>query len=154
MTKTLPMSRFIQSYNQHLTEAERTGEVLVLEQRAGRPTWVLETETAARALESATSFLASALSAIAHDSELSLRFPDALASTLPWMAFLPENDRAEFAREAADTLRACASVGRYTAFATLIEDWRATAEVWSDPDLARSLAAPIDEPLDMPVDAQ
>ncbi|MGO1285236.1 MAG: hypothetical protein ACTHWF_14690 [Brachybacterium sp.] len=153
MTKTLPMSRFIQSYNQHLTEAERTGETLVLEQRAGRPTWVLETEDAARALESATGFLATALTAIARDSALIGRFPDALASALPWVTFLPDAEREEFAREATETLLASASLGRYTAFATLIEDWRATAEVWSDPDLARSLSAPIDEPLDTPVDA-
>ena len=154
MTKALPMSRFIQNYNQHLLEAERTGEGLLLQQRAGRPAWVIETEAASRALESATSFLASALSAIVHDSELSERFPEALASTLPWVEFLPEQDRADFAREAADTLRACASVGRYTAFAALIDDWRATAEIWSDPDLSRSLRSRIDEPLDIAVEAE
>lgn len=152
MTKTLPISRFIQNYNKHLSEAERTGESLVLQQRAGRPAWLLETESSARALESAMDFLASALSVIAHDDTLSTRFPDALASGLPWMSFLPEEDRARFAREAADMLRACAAVGRYAAFSTLIEEWRATAAVWSDPALARSLNAPIDEPLGDPVD--
>ena len=147
------MSRFIQNYNQHLTEAERSGETLLLQQRAGRPAWVLETESSARALESATGFVAAALSAIVHDPVLITRFPDALASALPWVSFLPEADRAEFSREAVDTLRACAAIGRYAAFDTLIEDWKATAAVWSDPDLARSLSTPIDEPLSEPVDA-
>jgi hypothetical protein len=78
---------------------------------------------------------------------------DALASTLPWVAFLQEDDRRTFVEEAVSTLRACASIGRYAAFASLVEDWRNTAEIWSDPALARSLATPIDEPVDLSVDA-
>lgn len=94
----------------------------MLQQRAGRPSWVLEPESASRALESATEFVAGALSVIAHDSMLISRFPQELTSTLRWVAFLPERDRDEFAREAVDMLKACAAVGRYTAFATFIED--------------------------------
>jgi hypothetical protein len=151
MAKTLPMSRFIQNYNQHLAEAERTDDVLVLQQRAGRPAWVMETEGRARATAEATDFLSAALAALVHDEALVGRFAAALAATLPWVAFLPERDREAFATEAADTLRACASIGRFTAFADLIEDWRNIAEIWSDPNLAASLAAEVAEPLDHPV---
>lgn len=151
MTKTLPMSRFIQNYNQHLVEAERTDDVLVLQQRAGRPAWVLETEGRTRATAEATDFLSAALTALVHDETLIDRFASALSAALPWVAFLPKPDREEFATEAADTLRACASIGRFTAFADLIEDWRNTAEIWSDPGLAASLRAEVPEPLDVPV---
>lgn len=151
MAKTLPMSRFIQNYNQHLVEAEKTDDVLVLQQRAGRPAWVLETEGRARATAEATGFISAALVALVHDETLVDRFAVALAAALPWVAFLPEADREAFAIEAADTLRACASIGRFTAFADLIEDWRNTAEVWSDPALAASLSADVPKPLDQPV---
>jgi hypothetical protein len=151
MAKTLPMSRFIQNYNRHLAEAERTGDVLVLRQRAGRPSWVLETEGRVQATAEATDFLSAALAGLAHDEVLVERFAAALATALPWVAFLPEDDRAAFVGEAADTLRACASIGRYTAFADLIEEWRNTAEIWSDPALAESLSADIKDPLDVPV---
>lgn len=151
MAKTLPMSRFIQNYNEHLSEAERTDDVLVLRQRAGRPAWVLETEDRARATAQATDFISAALVALAHDEALTERFAAALAATLPWMTFLPEADREAFVTDAADTLRACASIGRFTAFADLIEEWRNTAGVWSDPALAESLAAEVPEPLDQPV---
>lgn len=151
MAKTLPMSRFIQNYNQHLAEAEQTDDVLVLQQRAGRPAWVLETEDRVRATAEATDFLSAALAALVHDEALVDRFAESLAAALPWVAFLPEQDREAFATEAADTLRACASIGRFTAFADLVEDWRNTAEAWSDPDLAASLAAEVSEPLDQPV---
>ena len=152
MAKTLPMSRFIQNYNQHLAEAERTDGVLVLRQRAGRPSWVLETEGRVQATAEATDFLSAALAGLAHDEVLVERFAAALVTALPWIAFLPEPDRETFVREAADTLRACASIGRYTAFADLIEDWRNTAEIWSDPALAESLSADITDPLDVSVD--
>jgi hypothetical protein len=148
---TMPMSRFIQNYKQHLTEAELTDDVIVLEQRAGQPSWILETERRARATAEATGFVTAALAALVHDDSLVERFAASLTTTLPWVAFLPEPDRATFAVESAETLRACASIGRYTAFADLIEDWRNTAEIHSDPELAAALSTDIDEPLDQPV---
>ena len=53
--------------------------------------------------------------------------------------------------EATDCLRACASIGRFTAFSDLVDDWRNTAELWSDPQLAAALRADVSEPLDVPV---
>lgn len=143
------MSRFIQNYNQHLTEAEHTDDVLVLQQRAGRPTWVLKTEGRDRATTEATDFLSAALVALVHDETMVDRFAVALAATLPWVSFLPTQDQQSFATEATDTLRACASICRFTAFADLIEDWRTTAEVWSDPTLAATLTREVPEPLDL-----
>lgn len=149
--KTLPMSRFIQNYNQHLADAERTDDVLVLQQRAGRPSWVLESESRVRATAEATDFLATVLVALVHDEALVDRFSASLATALPWVAFLPEEDREAFATEAADTLRACASIGRFTVFAELLEDWRNTAEIFAEPALASSLSTEISEPLGEPV---
>lgn len=145
------MSRFIQNYNQHLAAAEETDGSLLLQQRAGRPSWVLETEGRARAAAEATDFLAAVLVELVHDETLVDRFAAALSAALPWVRFLPTQDREEFAIEAVTTLRACASIGRFTAFAGLIEDWRNTAEIWSDPALAASLASEVPEPLDQPV---
>lgn len=125
--------------------------MLVLVQRAGRMSWVLESESRVRATAEATDFLSAALAALAHDETLVERFAAHLLTTLPWVAFLPDGDRRQFIAEASDTLRACASLGRFTAFADLIDEWRNTAEVWSDPALAAALGSDIDEPLDQPV---
>lgn len=151
MTMTLPMSRFIQNYNQHLTSAEQSDAVIVLEQRAGRPAWVLESEQRVRANAEATEYLAAVLAAIVRDEALVGRFSSLLPASLPWVAFLPEHDREEFAVETAEMLRACASIGRYTAFAELIGDWRNTAEAWSDRNLVAGLSGDISEPLDQRV---
>lgn len=141
------MSRFIQNYKQHLGEAEQHDAVLILQQRGGRPSWVLETESRARATAESTEFLAAALVALVHDEALIASFADGLAAALPWTTFLPEPDRETFAVEAVDTLRACAAIGRFTAFADLIADWRSTAEIWSDPALAAALSTEVNEPL-------
>lgn len=70
----MPMSRFIQNYNQHLTSAEATDAVIILEQRAGRPSWVLESEHRVRANAEATEYLAAVLTALVHDDALVERF--------------------------------------------------------------------------------
>lgn len=151
MAKALPMSRFIQNYNQHLAEAERTGSAIVLQQRAGRPSWVLETESRVQATAAAADFLSAALVALVRDEKMTEKFVSSLTESLPWTVFLPEPDREAFAAEAAETLHACASIGRFTAFADLVEDWRNTAEIWSDTSLAASLRTDIPEPLNQPV---
>lgn len=135
-----------------MAEAERDDSLLILQQRAGRPAWVLETESRAQATSEATGFLSAALVALVQDEALVQGFADALVSALPWVTFLPPAERETFAKEAADTLRACASIGRYTAFADLIGNWRNTADIWSDSTLATALGSEVTEPLDEPVD--
>ena len=71
---------------------------------------------------------------------------------MPRLSFLTDVGRRQFVVEAVDTLRACAALRRYTAFADLIEDWRNTADIMSDPELAVALTGDITEPLDIPVD--
>lgn len=151
MAKTMPMSRFIQNYNQHLVDAELTDDVLVLQQRGDRPTWVLESAGRVQAASDATRLLSDALAALVHDDTLFDRYVAKLTDQLPWVAFLPQADRRLFVTEITDTLRACASIGRFTALAVLIEDWKSTAVVWSDPELAESLRADVTEPLGKPV---
>lgn len=151
MTKVLPMSRFIQNYNQHLAEAERTDKVFELHLRAGRPTWVMETELRVYASKQASVYISAIVGPIVHDDVLLPRIVEQLPEALPWLQFLPEEDRLQFTVEATDCLRACASIGRFTAFSDLVDDWRNTAELWSDPQLAASLRDDVSEPLDVPV---
>lgn len=143
------MSRFIQGYKKHLDEAEKVDGTIVLHQRGGHPTWVLVTETRAQAQQEAAEYATLALDVVVHDEAALARFVDRLGASLPWMLFLPEGDRETFATEATETLRACASIGKYTAFTNLLDDWRNTAEIWSDPSLAASLSGDVDEPLDL-----
>lgn len=147
MSTTMPMSRFIQNYKPQLEELAQSDGLIILHQRAGQPSFVLETERRAAATQEANGFIADALSAVIGDSALERAFAERLTDTLPWVKFLPEEDRLAFVEESVETLRACAAINRYTAFAELVHDWKNTAEIHSDPQLAQALSVDIDEPV-------
>ena len=68
----------------------------------------------------------------------------ALAEAIPWVRFLPDDEAREFTVEFAETARACAELGSLAGLAPVIESWRATAEVHADPELLKTLTAPLD----------
>lgn len=69
---------------------------------------------------------------------------EALAEELPWLAWLPVEERPICVRELLADLVAGADTGLLTPFARNLASWRSTAEVWSDPSLARDLQGPFD----------
>lgn len=64
---------------------------------------------------------------------------------------LPSLDRQQFMIECAQALSIAEAEDQCTALANLINDWRTTADIHSDPDLVSILSAPIPEPLDLMV---
>lgn len=67
-----------------------------------------------------------------------------LAEELPWLTWLPAAERLACVRELLADLVAGADTGLLTPFARNLTSWRSTAEVWSDPTLARELQGPFD----------
>ncbi|WP_328746384.1 hypothetical protein OHT57_12650 [Streptomyces sp. NBC_00285] len=65
-------------------------------------------------------------------------FPEAF----PWVRFLPGEAVREFLIEFMDTARAATELGTVGPLAPVIASWKATAEVYSDPDLAKRLLTP------------
>jgi hypothetical protein len=65
-----------------------------------------------------------------------------LRQELPWIRWLPEAEQAQCAGELIGELAAGADTGVLEPFARALAAWRSTAEVWSDPDLARRLQGP------------
>ncbi len=68
----------------------------------------------------------------------------ALAEELPWLTWLPADERPTCVRELLADLVAGADTGLLTPFARNLASWRSTAEAWSDPRLARELQGPFD----------
>lgn len=60
---------------------------------------------------------------------------DVLADVFPWMSFLPNEDRASFAEEIIESIRASSAIDRPDLISTLVTQWKNTAEVWADPQL-------------------
>ncbi len=70
-----------------------------------------------------------------HARELVAGLPD----VLPWLRFLPDDDRDAFSHEFVETLEACISLDSYDQLGVLLQQWRNTAYVWSRPELLRAL---------------
>jgi hypothetical protein len=69
---------------------------------------------------------------------------DALADAFPWVEFLPAAERRSFVEEFSRTVTAAAELSNSAPLTQLVREWRATAEVYADPKLARRLRRPIE----------
>lgn len=65
-----------------------------------------------------------------------------LPEVLPWVRFLPSDDRRLLIREFTETAEAAASVDNVAPIAQLLVEWRHTAEVHADPELYALLSTP------------
>ena len=68
----------------------------------------------------------------------------ALPHAFPWVHFLSADDIRAFLTEFVDTLHACADLGNVAALSTVINAWRETAEIHSDPELLKAATMPLD----------
>jgi hypothetical protein len=59
-----------------------------------------------------------------------------IADEMPWLIWLPEDERARCVQELVANLSAGADTGSLEPFARVVGAWRDTAEVWADPQLA------------------
>lgn len=66
-----------------------------------------------------------------------------LLDEFPWTSFLPGDDREEFVRQFTRMVVAAAEVDNFAPLTQLVEEWRATAEIHSDPKLASKLRQPV-----------
>ncbi len=65
-------------------------------------------------------------------------FPEAF----PWVRFLPEEDVRAFLVELIEVSRAAVELDSVAPIAQVITEWKHTAEVWADPQLAAALLRP------------
>ncbi|PPJ30137.1 hypothetical protein C5E45_11070 [Nocardia nova] len=66
---------------------------------------------------------------------------EALPDAVPWVAFLPEADVDEFLVELASVAQGAAALENLSPLATLLTQWRHTAEIYADPALLEILTA-------------
>lgn len=70
-------------------------------------------------------------------------FEQAVLEAFGWSTFLPKRDRRAFVEELTMTLVGAAQVENFAPVAQLVREWKATAEIYADPSLARRLRRPI-----------
>lgn len=102
----------------------------------------LSLESRTEAVADGVRFLARMLSAALADAAVRDRL-QASAEAIPWLSFLPTQQRQLFLAEFFRTAEAAAEVGVMTPLAQLLREWQATAAIYADPELAAELRRPL-----------
>lgn len=145
---TATLSEFLREPKRVIRQLDKAARV-VIERRDADDLVLMNAARAeedSEGVEIVAHVLAKALSQI--PSEV---FGHALEERLPWARFLPPAERERFTREFLATAEASGAAGNTAALAQLIHEWKATAEVWSDPKLAAELRRPLPAPKGGPV---
>ena len=101
----------------------------------------LSLESRSEAVADGVRFLARMLSAALSDDVVRDRL-QASAEAIPWLSFLPAQQRQEFLVEFFRTAEAAAELGVMTPLAQSLREWQATAAIHADPELAAELRRP------------
>ena len=144
IAEEIPFSHLIQHSRDTIARLESSqGRQLRLVRRDGED---LVLESAKRSEADAQGALTAArvISEMLRSDETAALVLTVLPAVFPWIRFLPDAAARQFAVEFADTARAAAEMGNMAPVVPVIEAWRATAEINSDPELYKALSVPLD----------
>lgn len=117
--------------------ADEAAESDILLQRRDGPDLVLGTAERRSELVESVDVLVRLLAAVIEEPALRRRMSD--PSVLPWLSFLPDEDRETFASEFVETVAGANALGTLGPVAALLHEWKNTALVHADPRLAAAL---------------
>lgn len=146
MTTTIeiPFSQLVQQPRETVAKLEDSPRRrLRLERRDGRDL-ILESAERSEAEDEALSMTTRLFFALMKDDDGARALLFALPDVFPWVRFLPTADVRGFLVELVDTIHACTGLGNMAAVEPVVAAWRATAEIYSDPELMKAATAPLD----------
>jgi hypothetical protein len=124
-----------------VTERLREGDV-ILHRRDGDDLRLSVESRAAATIES-LQVVGRVLTDILADAAVRDRISDRAA--LPWVRFLPRQERTRFYTELFECVEGAAQLGTLAPVSRLLDEWQATAAVHADPVLAGRLRRPVTE---------
>ncbi|MFT4187828.1 MAG: hypothetical protein QM621_04535 [Aeromicrobium sp.] len=128
MTTTATLSALLRQPNTVIRALDE-GDVVIT--RRDGEALRLSKDTNATADQEMVAAFAQLIAATVQDQSVAERIAENLVGPFPWIEFLDEDSRRDFAGEFLRTARACASVGRFDRLAAVVGNWRETAEVLS-----------------------
>ncbi|MBA9002925.1 hypothetical protein [Thermomonospora cellulosilytica] len=145
--KVFPFSTLARERNEVFAELDATD--VLLERRDAENVWLVRDERY-QAARSALLTLARSMSIVARANRALAE--EALAEDLPWLTWLPEQERLQCVRELLAHLLAGADTGELLPYARARRSWTSTALAWSDPETVRVLSDPFDGTGGRPID--
>ncbi|GAA0979532.1 hypothetical protein GCM10009555_044510 [Acrocarpospora macrocephala] len=137
--KSFPFSALARERNEVFPELDAAD--VLLERRDAENVWLVRDERY-QAARSALLTLARSMTIVARANQALAE--EALAEDLPWLTWLPENERPQCVRELLAHLLAGADTGELMPYARARRSWTSTALAWSNPEVARELLNPFD----------
>jgi hypothetical protein len=138
-TKTFPFSTLI---NKQTSVFPALGDADVILQRRDAEDLVLMRDERYRAMTEGLRLAARSLKLVVKANRGLAE--DVFAEELPWLKWLPAEERPRAVNELLDDLLAGADTGLFLPLARNLIAWKHTAEAWSDPGVAHDLQRPID----------
>ncbi|MFC7381405.1 hypothetical protein [Sphaerisporangium rhizosphaerae] len=136
-TRSFPFSTLI---NKQTSVFPALDDADVILERRDAENLVLMRSERFQAMSDGLRLAARSLSIIAHANRGLAE--QVFAEELPWLTWLPAEARMECVSELLDHLLAGADTGLLVPFARALREWTSTAEIYSDPELARRLRGP------------
>lgn len=131
-------SEFLRDPNDVVAELDKSD---VLLRRRGAPALLLSQAGREELRNTVHEAMARILRSLAVHSEKA--FTEAVTAGFPWVTFLPVPERTAFVLELTQTLLASEDLQNFVPVGQVIREWRATAEIHADPELAKRLRKPI-----------
>jgi len=72
---------------------------------------------------------------------------ETVAEALPWTRYLDDDERTEFVTDLPAVIHDCEELGTFAPLEIYLTQWRDTAAILADPELADRLSKPIHKPL-------
>jgi len=140
----IPFSQLVQRPKDTVAKLEENPRRRIRLDRRDGGDLILESAAHAEAEDRMLVLAGSLLFSLVNDDNGRKAMLLALPHAFPWVRFLPEHDTRAFLTELVETLHACADLGNAAALVTLINAWKDTAEIHSDPELLKAASAPLE----------
>ncbi len=135
--QTIPSTTWSSFQRDAKRVADQAADSDILLQRRDGPDLVIGTAERREELVESVDVLTRLLASVIHEATLLRRLAD--PAVLPWLEFLPEDDRELFAVEFVTTTAAAIDLGTLSPVSTLLHEWKNTALVHADPRLAAAM---------------
>lgn len=116
--------------------------VVRVRRRDGEPLLLIKEEEANGSAQGAIAAARTLRNIVVHHREATV---EALRAEYAWLDLLPKEDQAQFATDFIRAVQLASDLGRWSGLDQTIYEWRATAEVYGNPELLERLTRPLDD---------
>jgi hypothetical protein len=138
------VSQLVQHPKPTVTQLEQTPRRRLRLARRDGGDLILESADRAEAEDEALDMASRLFFSLVKSDEGARALLTALPDVFPWVRFLTTEDIRKFLVELVETLHASADLGNMAALEPVVAAWRATAEIYSDPELLKAATAALD----------